>query len=510
MPKMALNQLLSPWVPMHGLPDMIISSLSNQSAKTEQGALFFAYKNTLCDRVEFIAEAIKQGAAVVAVDAGRSDYQRLSQQFPKVCFIEIPHLADCYGEIAARFYGDPTAEMQVIGVTGTNGKSSTAYFIAQALNDLHMPCAFIGTIGVGLPGQLQDTDLTTQDPIVFQQLAAKFKQEGIKALSIEMSSQALAQNRLQGIKVDTVVLTQITSDHLDYHKTIENYRAAKEKSLHLPGVKQAILNTDDATGSVWAKSYVDQLSIYGYGTTQISADLTQKLKAYLSIRHIALADAALVIDYQYNEQCFSVKAPLIGRFNVENISAVVTVLLAAGYTVENIQQSMSRLQGAPGRMQHFGGDDLPTIYVDYAHTADGLEKALAAVKDHSTKQVITIFGCGGDRDKTKRAPMGAIAAKFSDRIVITSDNPRSEDPMQIMLEIEEGALQEGFSSSQLTKVLDREEAIRTTIFNATEDHVILIAGKGHERTQKMNGSTIECDDRQIVAQALKEYQKSKV
>jgi UDP-N-acetylmuramoyl-L-alanyl-D-glutamate--2,6-diaminopimelate ligase len=507
MPKMALNQLLSPWVDAQDLPDRVIESISNQSASIQGSGLFLAYKNKLCDRVEFIAEAVVNGAIAVALDAQRPDFQALQNQHPQILFIAIPSLAEEYGDIAARFYGDPTKDMTVIGVTGTNGKSSTAYFIAQALNALGKPCAFIGTIGLGLPGQLKDSPLTSLDPIAFQRFAAEFKQEGIYALAIEMSSHALDQNRLAGVHVDTTVLTQITSDHLDYHKTLGGYKSAKEKSMQLPFLKQAILNLDDDEGYRWLGQYHSQVDITGYGSRMSNEDIAKKCKHYVWIEAVFLDDAALTIHLNDQHESFTVSVALIGRFNVENIVASIATLKAHGYSVEQIQTAMQAIKGAPGRMQLFGGGDLPTVYVDYAHTTDGLQKALEAVQDHGSQRLVTLFGCGGDRDVTKRAPMGKIAARYSDIIILTSDNPRDEDPDQIVEQIKKGVIEQDFDLSNLIVENNREKAIQEAIFNAAPTDVLLIAGKGHERTQKLDGYTIDCNDRAIVTKALQAYKK---
>lgn len=506
MTQMALAQLLAPWLQGQSVPELMIQSISNHSTQIESGALFLAYKNKLCDRKEFIAQAIERGAVAIAVDANRSDLVGLQATFANTVFVEIEQLAECYGEIAARFYGDPTRDMQVIGVTGTNGKSSTAYFIAQAFNALNVPCAFIGTIGIGLPGQLEESPLTTLDPIACQKVAAEFKQQGIKALAIEMSSHALDQNRLHGIQVNTSVLTQITSDHLDYHQTLENYKKAKERCMQLPGLQKAVLNLDDLEGLSWANKYNSKTDIIGYGHQALREDSQQPIKGYLQIQTVEMLSSGMHITFYWQGDEWSVNVPVIGRFNAENIAATVGVLCAYDFSVSQMQTAIEAIHGTPGRMQCFSGKGKPTVYVDYAHTTDGLAKALQAVREHSNAHLVTVFGCGGDRDATKRAPMGQLAAQYSDAVVLTSDNPRSEDPQQILKQIEQGVIAQGFDVTKLKIESDREKAIHDSILNAKPTDVLLIAGKGHETTQKLDGYTIDCDDRAIVKKALQAYQ----
>ena len=511
MPKMALEDLLSPWGAQSQWPHIIITSITHQSASVDPGSLFLAYKNDLCDRANFIQEAVERGAAAVAIDSQRSDLEVLRSLHTKTLFFEILNLAQCCGEIAARFYGYPTKNMLIIGVTGTNGKSSTAYFICQALNTFDLPCAFVGTIGIGMPDDLQESPLTTLDPITFQKVAAQFKEQGISALSIEMSSHALFQNRLNGVNVHTSVLTQITSDHLDYHQTLENYKAAKEKCMQFPGLGLAVLNLDDFEGRSWFEKYHDRVSIIGYGFQLLNKECLDQLKGYLWIEAVVTDEEGLTIYAQWNTQNlqndFQISVAVMGRFNAENIAATVAVLLGHGYSIADVQKAMALIKGAPGRMQRFGGAELPTIYVDYAHTTDALKKALEAIQEHTSQPITTIFGCGGDRDTTKRFFMGEAAAQFSETIVLTSDNPRTEDPFKIMEQVKAGVIHQGFNGSKLRIESDREKAIHETIIHARLDDVILVAGKGHEREQKMNGYTIDCDDRAIVLNALSAYKK---
>jgi UDP-N-acetylmuramoyl-L-alanyl-D-glutamate--2,6-diaminopimelate ligase len=511
MPKMVLKELLSAWTTLSEWPSILITSITHQSAKVEPGALFLAYRNDLCDRTEFIEEAVSRGALAVAVDAHRSDIQTFRSTYPHCVFIEISDLAQCWGEIAACFYNDPTQDMVVIGVTGTNGKSSTAYFICQALNHFSLPCAFVGTIGMGMPDDLQASPLTTLDPITFQEVAANFKQQGVSAMCIEMSSHALSQNRLNGVNVHTSVLTQITSDHLDYHGSLENYKAAKEKCMQLPNLQLAVLNLDDLEGRRWLGRYAKKLSIIGYGAQLCHRESLDLLKGYLWIKAIVMNEAGLHINFQWQmkntQEDFELFAPLAGHFNTHNIAATIAVLLGHGYSIVDIQQAVATIKGAPGRMQRLGGAGLPTIYVDYAHTTDALQKALEAVKAHTHHAITTIFGCGGDRDTTKRFPMGQVAAQFSDTIVLTNDNPRSEDPMVIIEQVKKGIMHQNFNKDALIIELDREKAILESILKAEPTDVFLIAGKGHECQQMMNGYVLDCDDRAIVLKALDIYKK---
>jgi UDP-N-acetylmuramoyl-L-alanyl-D-glutamate--2,6-diaminopimelate ligase len=275
--------------------------------------------------------------------------------------------------------------------------------------------------------------------------------------------------------------------------------------MQLPGLQKAVLNLDDLEGLSWANKYNSSVDIIGYGNQALSEEVTQPIKGYLQVRAVQMQVSGLQMAFQWRAQSWSVTVPVIGRFNAENIAATVGVLCAYDYSVSEIKASIEAMHGAPGRMQCFTEKGKPTVYVDYAHTTDGLAKALQAVREHSDAHLVTVFGCGGDRDASKRAPMGQLAAQYSDTIVLTSDNPRSEDPQQILKQIEQGVIAQGFDLTKLAIESDREKAIFNNILNAKPTDVLLIAGKGHETTQKLDGYTIACDDRAIVKKALQVY-----
>lgn len=499
-----LDELLAPWLGNQPCPALTIKSLSNDSRTVQKDALFFAYKTDLCDRVDYISDVIAKGVTTIAIDANRADAPCIQADYPGIVFLVIPDLANCYGAIAARFYGDPTQSLEVIGVTGTNGKSSTAYFIAQALTALGKPCGFAGTFGVGMLNKLKPSALTTLDPISLQAYAAAMKAQGAQALAIEMSSHALDQNRLQGVCVNTVVLTQITSDHLDYHKTMPAYIAAKEKCLSLPGVQHAVLNCDDAIGRIWAEKYHQMLSVVGYASHIDHLKSLPFIKNTIVLDNVVHHDMGMTITMMLNKKLITIESSLIGTFNVMNLMAATGVLLAQGYDHDAIAQALQTVHGAPGRMERFGGDQQPTIYIDFAHTTDGLIKALEVTKAHTRGKLIVVFGCGGDRDTTKRAPMGYAAAQFADRVIVSNDNPRSENPQSIAEVVLQGVAAQGFNMTEAAIILNRKQAIQDAIHHANKGDCVLIAGKGHETTQVFADHTEHCDDRTIVKNYLKE------
>ena len=377
--------------------------------------------------------------------------------------IAVLGLVEHIGVIASRFYDHPSQDLTVIGITGTNGKTSCAHFTAQAMNMLDLKTAIIGTVGNGFPGELKESSHTTPDAIGLQKLFAELKAEGAAAVVMEVSSHALEQGRVSSVDFDYALLTNLSRDHLDYHGSMDAYGAAKAKLFRDFSLKKAILNTDDPFGRQLMADNAVQGQKVSVGRTQGD----YRLAAYRLALHGIEAELKMA------EGGFSFCSRLIGEFNLDNLLLVIAVLVEQGFSRSDVVYALSKLESVPGRMQTVVAADKPLVIIDYAHTPDALEKALQAVRAHTAGTLWCVFGCGGDRDVGKRELMGEIADKFADHLVVTSDNPRSEQPEQIIHMIEGGISQHIPAIES-----DRAEAIRLAILQASPEDVVLIAGKG--------------------------------
>lgn len=467
---------------------MVIEQLQRQGVSTnrlcldsrrvQQGDIFVACRGARSDGREFIGDAIHHGAAAVIYDAvpGVTMDSAIDSSVPSVA---VEGLADMLGDIANLIYGRPSEKLQVIGVTGTNGKTSVSQWIAQALGSLGRRCAVMGTLGNGFPGQLKESPNTTPDAIMVHSSLASFVTQGASACAMEVSSIGLDQGRVNGVSFDTVVLTNLSRDHLDYHQDMSAYASAKAKLFAMPGLKTAVLNLDDPFGLELAQLLRGKVSTIGY--TLKDAWGTDEIVAAQNLRMSATG-------VEFNINGMPVAAAVIGRFNVSNLLAVFGSLKALGIDTVHAGAALALLTSPPGRLQAVGGaqgeNAQPMVVVDYAHTPDALDKVLCALRENALARggiLICVFGCGGDRDTGKRPLMGVVAEQLADQVVITSDNPRSEDPEQITAQIVAG-----MQSKPLIE-LDRARAIRLAIVAADVRDVVLIAGKGHEAYQEIAG-----------------------
>jgi UDP-N-acetylmuramoyl-L-alanyl-D-glutamate--2,6-diaminopimelate ligase len=376
--------------------------------------------------------------------------------------------------------------MKVIGYTGTNGKSSCVWLTAGVLEN----CAMIGTMGNGRPGRLQKSTHTTPDAISLQKLLAAYRKEGMTTIAMEVSSHALDQGRIDGLDVDIAVFTNLTRDHLDYHPSMEAYGAAKKRLFSLPGIDRYVINIDDPFGHDLAAELCAPGKCLTFGIENASAKL-------LAI-NIELHNRGLSLDFVWRDQEAHLDSRLIGRFNVENLLAVTGALIAAGLPLQQIVKRLAQVPPVPGRMEQFGAAHEPQIVVDYAHTPDALQNALEAAREHCKGRLVCVFGCGGDRDRGKRPLMGRVAEELADAVILTDDNPRSENGDDILAEIRGGMQREPLVER------DREAAIRMAIGEAGETDLVLIAGKGHEDYQ-INGDEVRhFSDRETVEAILAE------
>jgi UDP-N-acetylmuramoyl-L-alanyl-D-glutamate--2,6-diaminopimelate ligase len=391
--------------------------------------------------------------------------------------VEVAGLAALSGEIAHLVHGRPSEHLWLAGITGTNGKTSVSQWIAQAMNELRHSCAVIGTLGNGFLAALDDSPNTTPDAITLHAALAGFVAGGAEACAMEVSSIGLDQGRTNGAAFDVAVFTNLTRDHLEYHGTMEAYAAAKERLFFAPGLAAAVLNLDDPFGLELAARLKGRVRTIGYALGDADGAVSDEM-----LRAENLAMGAAGIEFDLRGVHFA--APVVGRFNASNLLAVTGALLARNEHLEDIAVALRGIRPPPGRMQALGGKDEPLVVVDYAHTPDALEKALGVLRETAAArggQLVCVFGCGGERDPGKRPQMGDVAARLADRVLVTSDNPRSEDPLTIIAGIVAGM------PPPRRIVSDRAQAIAAAVFEADARDVILLAGKGHEPYQEIAG-----------------------
>ena len=477
---MKLSELLKPWIDNID-EDREISGLQNDSRRLKAGDLFFAYPGKATDGRLHISQAIEAKAAVIVYEPENwPDAAPSPALFNGIAF---PGLTRYLAAIVSRFYGDPSHNLAVTGITGTNGKTTIAYQLAQAHNLLGQRAAYIGTIGQGLTTQLQPLANTTPDALALQSLLNHYEQDQIKQVCMEVSSHALTQNRVDNIAFNQAIFTNLTHDHLDYHGTMEAYALAKASLFACPSLSVAIINRDDPKAQQMIDSLSSGCRLLTYG---IKANCDVRAKAW----EVSMAGTQIDIQSPWGQHLIHINA--LGFFNIYNALAIFSSLLAADYAVDAVVEVMKRLQPAPGRMEVV--IQKPCVIVDYAHTPDALENVLATLHKVKKGRILVVFGCGGDRDKTKRPMMGKIAGDYADIAIITSDNPRSEDPQKIIDDIEPG-----FSAnSHYQKIVDRKQAIIKALSLANEEDIVLVAGKGHENYQQIGQVCHHFSDQEII------------
>ena len=508
--KSATSEILA-WLRREVTPAAQLHSDSRFIAK---GDVFVAYPGDAADGRQFIAQAIEMGAAAVA-------YESSGWSWNAAC--SVPHLAVAdlkkrAGEIASAYYNQPDAAMFTVAVTGTNGKTSCAQWLANALSRLGEPAAVIGTLGIGIyrRGTCDTTDMTgytTPDAVMLQRKLSQLRDAGAQSIAIEASSIGIEQGRLNGMHFDAALFTNLTRDHLDYHGDMAAYESAKTALFEWAGLRHAIVNLDDPMGLRLAQRLQGRAltSFIGYtvSTTRPFAAQEQGQVWNLPLQGISIL-SAFNIRSSHVGTVFQVESPfgsgpiktqMVGLFNVSNILGVLGVLLAKGNTWRAAVQAIEMLTAVPGRMQQLGGNDAPLIIIDYAHTPDALEKTLLTLRQVAQQrhgQLWCLFGCGGDRDPGKRAQMGAVSA-LADQVIVTSDNPRSENPAAIIEQIIAG-MTAGNIQYQVTE--DRAAAILWAVKRAAKHDVVLLAGKGHEAYQEVMGKKMAFSDADHAALAL--------
>ena len=468
------------------------TSLCADSRELAPGDVFVAYPGARADGRRFIDAAVARRAAAVL-------WEESGHEWDPACAVPnapVRDLRALAGPLANLVYGRPTERLSTVGVTGTNGKTSVTQWVAQAFAALGRPCAVVGTLGSGFPGQLAEGLNTTPDAICLQRVCAGFVSQGAQAVAMEVSSIGLHQGRVNGIHFDIAVFTNLTRDHLEYHGTMQAYAAAKEQLFQSPALRAAVINLDDAFGAKIARD-LETTGVrrvgYTLGTSAGGAD------ARVAAEDIVATPQGVAFVLATAQGRAAVQVPLLGAFNVSNLLAVVGVLLESGVALDQAAAVLPRLTPPPGRMQTLGGTGQPLLVVDYAHSPDALEKVLTVLRETARVRggaLACVFGCGGERDPGKRPLMGEVAARLADRVILTSDNPRSEDPQAILADIARAA-----PTARI--VTDRAAAIRAAVVAATAADVVLVAGKGHESYQDIAGSRLPFSDIDQAAAALR-------
>ncbi|WP_372964912.1 UDP-N-acetylmuramoyl-L-alanyl-D-glutamate--2,6-diaminopimelate ligase [Marinobacter sp.] len=483
----SINTLLQGIADVPSVFDVTIHGLQTDSRKVKSGDAFIALSGAKTSAEAYVDQAIGAGATAVLLEV----------ESPKECherqgalIVPIVGLREQLGRIATRFFEHPSRHLRVIGVTGTNGKTSVTQYIAALLKDTGTPCGVLGTLGYGMPGKLQPATHTTPDAVQVNRVLSQIRRDGGRAAVMEVSSHALDQGRIDKLTMTGAVFTNLTRDHLDYHGTMEVYGEAKARLFQREELHFSVINFDDPFGRQLYDQVEGLCDRIRYSLHEAQTELW--LKEFTP----TASGFRAMVDGLWGE--FELQVPLMGSFNASNVLAALATVLTLGVPVDRAVDACSRLVPPAGRLERFTGSDGRCVVVDYAHTPDALANALAALKPHVSGKLICVFGCGGDRDSGKRPEMAAEAEKRADVVIVTDDNPRSEDPVQIAKDVAQG-----FSSSFGYQVIhDRAAAIADAIAMAGPEDLVLIAGKGHEAWQEVAGQKLPFSDAEQVRHQL--------
>jgi len=496
--RFSLGALLQDLLPVPENADRPVTGLCADSREVQPGDLFIARRGLRVEGADYIDAALERGAVAALwepqpdVTAVPVAWRHPASGTP-VPVLAMPDLAAQLGEIADRFYANPSRALTITGITGTNCKTSVSHFLAHALSE-ETPWGVIGTLGTGLVGELTPTTHTTPDVIRVHRILAELRESGAAGVAMEISSHALDQNRVDRVRFDFAVFTNLSRDHLDYHGDMASYAAAKRRLFRWPDLQGAVINADDPAGRALAAELPSSLPVLRYG-------LDPAREPDLLARGVTLIPAGLQAEVVTPAGEGRLNAPLLGRFNLANLLATLGVLLQHGMALETALSRLASLPPVPGRMERFGGGGLPQVVVDYAHTPDALAQVLTALREHRPARLVCVFGCGGDRDRGKRPLMDEVAERLADRVIITDDNPRTEDPAAIRGEILAGVARPG----AVTVISDRRAAIHRAVAEAEADDIVLVAGKGHEDWQILAAGRIPFRDADEVQAALENW-----
>jgi UDP-N-acetylmuramoyl-L-alanyl-D-glutamate--2,6-diaminopimelate ligase len=476
-----------------------VSDLSLDSRAVVPGGAFLACQGHNHHGLRHAREAIAAGARVILWEPAAG--VQPPEPGAALTVLAVPQLAARAGQIADRFFDQPSAALTVIGITGTNGKTTCAWLLAQALEKLGTRAAYFGTLGQGPVNELRYTGLTTADAVSLQRALANERASGTRAVAMEVSSHALDQRRTSGVRFGVAAFTNLSRDHLDYHGDMKAYGAAKARLFADPPVPWQVINIDDAFGRELADRAPAGARLIL--TTRSPADLDATRHAVLAAERTTTTEAGLQLQLTGSFGAATLSSRLLGAFNADNLLTVLGVLLALGHSLADAVAAAGAGAAAPGRMEASGGAGLPLVVVDYAHTPDALAKALQAARAHARERLWCVFGCGGDRDAGKRPLMGHVASELADRLIITDDNPRSEDPAAIAAAILAGA-----DADRVEVIHDRAAAINSALARAGAGDVVLVAGKGHEREQLIGTERRPFHDTTVVRDILQQRRQA--
>lgn len=490
---MALGRVCEGLIAAPSVEDLEINGLCHDSREVHPGNLFVALAGTRSHGMKHAGQAVARGAVAVVYDPalGGSELAE-AQDLGNIPCLAVDGLGQNLGLIANRFYGEPSSHLSVVGITGTNGKTSCSHYLAYALNT--NKTSVIGTLGWGVPGELRPTAHTTPDAIQIHAMLARLLAMGITDVAVEASSHGLDQGRLNGVRFQGGLFTNLSRDHLDYHGDMATYLSAKLRLAEWPGLQFMVFNLDDESAPAIMDRIPNGVRKIGFTTRTSDREPTCEVLGVVDVDH---GESGLEVHIQFAGKTARVLAPLYGDFNVDNLLGVAGVLLAKGYALEDVAGRLSRVRAVEGRMERFGGGSLPTVVVDYAHSPDALRKSLESLRHHCRGRLAVVFGCGGDRDRGKRPQMGEIATRLADKVWLTDDNPRFEEGDAIVRQILEAC-----RADRVVVERDRRLAISQAIAALGSADVLLVAGKGHEDSQEIAGVKYPFSDREVVRQCL--------
>jgi UDP-N-acetylmuramoyl-L-alanyl-D-glutamate--2,6-diaminopimelate ligase len=486
----SLNTLLQGVVVVPSVFDVTIHGLQTDSRKVRTGDAFVALAGAHTGPEHYVDDAIRAGASAILLE---SEQAGECSERSGALIVPVPELKARLGKLANRFFEYPSQRLQLIGVTGTNGKTSVTQYIAQLLQAAGTPCGLMGTLGYGMPEALQPATHTTPDVVQTNRVLAGIVASGVRAAAMEVSSHALDQGRIDRLTLTAAVFTNLTRDHLDYHGSMAAYGEAKAKLFTREELRFVVINVDDPFGRTLYQQLEGKCDRLRFSLHESQAELW--LKEFCALDNGFRA----VLDGRWGE--FIIEAPLMGRFNASNVLAAVTTVMALGVDVTQVQQGVCRLEPPAGRLQVFTAGDGARAVVDYAHTPDALQQALQALRPHVQGRIYCVLGCGGDRDQGKRALMAQVASQEADFLVVTDDNPRNEDPARIRQQLLQAA-------PQAMEIADRGQAIHWAIQQAQPGDWVLVAGKGHEDYQEVAGQRLAFADQQVAEQALQARERA--
>jgi len=494
-----LSHLLAGYVEVEHAKDCEINALFIDSREAREGGLFLACAGTQGHGLDYLSEVFAAGVAAVAWEP-TDDYREPPERIDcsgDIPVIAVDNLTQQVGYIADRFYGHPSKELCVIGITGTDGKTSCSHFIAQALQVKNESVGVMGTLGYGLLGELSNATHTTPDAIRVHHLLNEMREQGVKTVVMEVSSHGLDQGRVNGVVFEVAVLTNVSRDHLDYHGSEAAYAKAKEQLFRMPGLRKAVVNKDDVCGRLWAQSLEAGVQVITYGEF-LPEDMTDSALLFSEVE-LSTTGMSYQVDGPWGSA--QLNSQLFGRFNIYNLTAVLATLCVVGMDWDDACNSVASLKTVPGRMEFYRIENAatPLVIIDFAHTPDALEHVLTALQAHGFGKIWCVFGCGGDRDKGKRALMGRAAKSLAAEVVLTDDNPRTESGTEIIEDILTGLADQEHVHIER----DRKTAIEWAIKHASPEDVVLVAGKGHEEYQLVGDQQLNFSDREVVQSFLR-------